>query len=103
MVLEFTHFAVDGCGDVASCTCDYLKILDKDGTTLMDESCGNSMLNPSHPKYFRPSIIWSKTNSLDVIFHTDDHATLNGWSLNWVAVKPGETAARKRLSFAKNA
>ena len=65
--LEFTHFAVLTCGDgVITCPCDFVKITDGDGTTLMDESCGHSWVDASHPWYpwyFKPPNITTKSNT----------------------------------------
>ena len=89
--LEFTNFAVWAC-DITTCPCDFVKITDGDGTTLMDNSCGYSNLDPSHPNYFLPPIITTRTNIVEIFFHTDDSGTRPGWSLNWSAVTTGEKA-----------
>ena len=81
--LEFTRFAV-------SCTNDFVRITDGDGTTLMDNSCGSSDLYPNHPWYFQPPIITTKTNKVEIYFHTDDDGVRSGWSLRWTAVAEGE-------------
>ena len=94
--LEFTHFAVDVCGDINTCSCDFVKITDGDGTTMMDNSCGYSLgvswANPSHPSYFLPPIITTRSNRVEIFFHTDGSGTETGWSLSWSAVTPGEKA-----------
>ena len=104
--LEFTHFAVRTCGDITDCSCDFVKITDGDGTTLMDNSCGHSSRDPSdsdnscgysdedpsHEKYFQPPIIMTRSNRMEVFFHTDGSKTHTGWSLSWSAVTPGEKA-----------
>ena len=90
--LEFTHFAVWAC-NVTTCPCDFVKITDGDGTTLMDKSCGASgvsWINPSSPYYFLPPIIMTRSNRVEIFFHTDDSDTYTGWSLSWSAVTPGE-------------
>ena len=83
--LEFTHFYVR-CGD-------YVKITDGDGTTLMDNSCGQS-LYPSVPSYFVSPVITTRSNTMEILFHTDDltGSSKEGWSLSWIAVTPGEKA-----------
>ena len=58
---------------------DHLTILDGDGTTLMEKSCGSSL----------PAAITSRTNSVTLIFSTDDSYAKTGWSVNWTAVTPG--------------
>ena len=87
--LEFTNFEVWAC-DITTCPCDFVKITDGDGTTLMDNSCGYSNLDPCHSNYFLPPIITTRTNIVEIFFHTDDSGTRPGWSLNWSAVTTGE-------------
>ena len=56
--LEFTAFAVFVLwvgGDNFNCS-DFVRITDGDGTTLMDNSCGYSDLDPSSSYYFQPPI-----------------------------------------------
>ena len=89
--LEFTHFAVEAC-NMATCPCDYVRIKDGDGTTLMDNSCGYSSLDPSNWVYFLPPIITTRSNRVLIFFHTDGSVTDSGWSLSWSAVTPGEKA-----------
>ena len=88
--LEFTHFAVWAC-DIATCPCDFVKITDGDGTTLMDNSCGYSS-DPSSSLYFLPPIITTRSNRVEIFFHTNAYYTRTGWSLSWSAVTPGEKA-----------
>ena len=95
--LEFTSFAVWDCGDVTTCSCDFVKITDGDGTTLMDNSCGYSSVTPSSSVYFLPPIITTVSNRVEIFFHTDAIGTMTGWattgwSLSWSAVTPGEKA-----------
>ena len=90
--LEFTHFSVDICGYINRCSCDFVKIMDVDGTTLMDNSCGDSSGDPSDPDYILPlPIITTRSNRVEIFFHTnDDWFAKSGWSLSWSAVTPGE-------------
>ena len=88
--LEFTAFAVWVCGDIETCSCDFVKITDGDGTTLMDKICGYSDEKPSHNLYFQPPIITSKTNKVEIYFHTNRKKARSGWSLRWTAVVEGE-------------
>ena len=90
--LEFTHFAVGPCGDITTCSCRFVKITDGDGTTLMDNSCGYSDRDPSDSLYFLPPIITTRSNRVEIFFHTDGSGTRPGWSLSWSAVTPGEKA-----------
>ena len=87
--LEFTAFAVLVGGDITTCTADFVRITDEDGTTLMDNSCGYSDRDPSDSHYFQPPFITTKTNKVEIYFHTNDGAR-PGWSLRWTAVAEGE-------------
>ena len=93
--LEFTSFAVEAC-DINTCSCDFVKITDGDGTTLMDNSCGYSLgvswIDPSDSYYFLPPIITTRSNRVEIFFHTHDFSIRSGWSLSWSAVTPGEKA-----------
>ena len=86
--LEFTHFAVR----YNSPCRDFVKITDGDGTTLMDNSCGFSDRNPSSSIYFLPPNITTRSNRVEIFFHTDGGGRQPGWSLSWSAVTPGEKA-----------
>ena len=44
-----------------SCESDYLKIIDGDGTTILEEVCGSEL----------PSITLSRTEIVHIIFHSD--------------------------------
>ena len=88
--LEFTAFAIWVGGSIDTCPTDFVKITDGDGTTLMGNSCGYSDRDPSDGYYFQPPIITSKTNKVEIYFHTDDRAATSGWSLRWTAVAEGE-------------
>ena len=88
--LEFTKFAIYACNDITTCPCDYVKITDGDGTTLMEKSCGySSNTDPSSSIYFLPPIIMTRSNTVDIIFKTGSSTTEDGWSLRWSAVTPG--------------
>ena len=86
--LEFTAFAVNVGGSITTCSTDFVRITDGDGTTLMDNSCGYS--DQSSALYFRPPIITTKTNKVEIYFHTNDNTARSGWSLRWTAVAEGE-------------
>ena len=89
--LEFTQFAVWTCGNITTCPCDFVKITDGDDrTTLMNNSCGYSSRDPSDSLYFLPPIIVTRSNRVEIFFHTDSSGTNTGWSLSWSAVTPGE-------------
>ena len=89
--LEFTAFVVyvGSGGTINSCTTDFVRITDGDGTTLMDNSCGYSD-QLSWSSYFQPPIITTKTNKVEIYFHTNYFGTESGWSLRWTAVAEGE-------------
>ena len=88
--LEFTAFAVYVGGSVNTCPTDFVRITDGDGTTLMDNSCGYSDRDPSSSSYFEPPIITTKTNKVEIYFHTNENIARSGWSLRWTAVAEGE-------------
>ena len=89
--LEFTAFAVFVGGSITTCTDDFVRITDGDGTTLMDNSCGYS---DQSDLYFQPPIITTKTNKVEIYFHTNDNNATSGWSLRWTAVADGESYHR---------
>ena len=75
--LQFTAFDIEF---ESTCYYDHLTIMDGDGTTLMEKSCGSSL----------PADITSKSNVVNLVFSTDFIITLSGWSVSWSAVTPGE-------------
>ena len=94
--LEFTEF------DIA-CPYTYLVIMDGDGTTLMEKSCG-----PLNPRWILdegnilvvggqnitsalPPNVRSRSNTVNIIFVTEPWRTIqrSGWSLTWSAIQPG--------------
>ena len=91
--LEFTAFAVWVGGSINTCTNDFVRITDGDGTTLMDNSCGMDDDHPLQPTYFQPPIITTKTNKVEIYFHTSDDPIVSldtHWSPRWMAVAEGE-------------
>ena len=91
--LEFTAFAVYVGGSIDTCPTDFVRITDGDGTTLMDNSCGYSDRDPSDRYYIRLPIITTKTNKVEIYFHTSDDpivSTSTHWSLRWMAVAEGD-------------
>ena len=85
--LVFTHFMVHW-----GSTCEHasVQIIDSDGTSLMEKSCGySSNTDPSSSSYFLPPIIMTRSNTVDIIFKTGSSTTDDGWSLRWSAVTPG--------------
>ena len=59
---------------------DHLTIMDGDGTTLMEKSCGSSL----------PAAITSISNMIRIYFSTDGSGTSTGWNVSWTAVTAGE-------------
>ena len=59
----------------------------------MDKSCGYSHLDPSDSDYFMPPNITTRSNRVEIFFHTDGGGWMvDGWSLSWSALTPGEKA-----------
>ena len=85
--LEFTFFELQW---DALCAKDYVKIKDGDGTTLMENSCGWMQgVSDSHRYNFKPPILVSQTNSVEILFITNSYSQYKGWKLSWTAVTPG--------------
>ena len=57
---------------------DTLKILDNDGSVLLNERSGDCL----------PPKMWSRTNVVHLRFVTDEYGTSTGWSANWASVAP---------------
>ena len=87
--LEFTAFVVYVGGNINTCAYDYVRITDGDGTTLMDKSCGNSNVGLLGATYFQLPNITTKTNKVEIYFHTDGSFAKSGWNLTWTAVAEG--------------
>ena len=84
--LEFTFFEVVGELQSKCQNFDFVKIIDGDGTTLMDKSCGSSSDPTSSTDYFLPPILTTKSNKVEIFFHTNGGGAWGGWSLSWSAV-----------------
>ena len=90
--LQFNAFDVD-ISSSGRCW-DHLTIVDGNGTTLMEKSCGS----------FLPAGITSTTNTVDLIFITSGVNSDPGWNVSWSAVTPGEcldNVEKLRFSFLK--
>ena len=90
--LQFTAFDI-----VPHPTCDFdhLKIVDGDGTLLMEKSCGSTdsgtvVTGSQSISSSLPARITSRSNIVNIIFSTNDWNDYRGWSLSWSAVTPGE-------------
>ena len=71
--LQFTAFRIEY---QSTCRYDALTITDRDGTILMEKSCGLEV----------PALILSRSNIVDLYFKTDGSVTMSGWSVTWRAV-----------------
>ena len=89
--LGFTFFDVwpdPRCGDNFS-RFDNVKIIDGDGTILMNSTCGQ-MQDPKKGDFQLMPVLKSRTNAVEIIFTTDLMSDdSKGWSLNWTTVTPG--------------
>ena len=85
--MEFTFFAVEHVQ--SRCSHDYVKVTDGDGTVLMDNSCGYSNHSSTSSDFFQPPNITTRTNTVNIFFHTNSYTSNVGWSLNWAALTPG--------------
>ena len=94
--LEFTEF------DIA-CPYTYLAIMDEDGLTLMEKSCGPLLGEGGRPldegnilvvggqniTSVLPPNVRSRSNTVNIIFITERYVGTSGWSLTWSAIQPG--------------
>ena len=62
------------------CTEDHLRIVDGDGTILLQKTCGTSL-----PTSFR-----SRSNLVNIFFFTDSSDATNGWKMKWSATTQGD-------------
>ena len=99
--LEFTAFHVYiASGSMKPCAFDFVRITDGDGTLLMDNSCGNSNITDMlATNYFQLPNITTKTNKVEIYFHTDESFAKSGWNLTWTAVAEG---SKHSVSFLWN-
>ena len=92
--LQFTAFDIDS-GPAYGCIYDHLTIMDGDGTTLMEKSCGstsdgNILIGDQSIGSSLPANITSTSNIVKLVFSADGYGTMTGWSVSWSAVTPGE-------------
>ena len=92
LLLQFTAFNME---PHSNCAFDYLKIMDGDGTILMEKSCGSIedgtvVIGGQSIGSSLPADITSRSNIVKLIFSSNGFNTNPGWSLNWSAVTPGE-------------
>ena len=74
---EGTYSWSDGCDD-------YLKITDRDGTVLMDKTCGKNLPSPQEFK--------SKTNQIQFEFVADYSGQEKGFHVDWQTYDPNASA-----------
>ena len=84
--LTFTSMEIEECQELwiewGRCPCDYVEVLDSDGSQLMKE-CSNVV----------PSPIRSTGNTMSVIFYSDYSENMKGFSADWKMVDPAPTVA----------
>merc|ERR1712179_39457 len=85
--LQFTYFDIEY---HFNCKYDHLTILDGDGSTLMEKSCGRDNMNVvvggERMDCNRPPVIKSNSNVVNLLFHTGGVNSRNtGWSASWSA------------------
>ena len=92
--LQFTAFDIQY---DSLCSDDHLTITDGDGTILMGRSSSSSSpSSPILPAPARscgsslPANITSRTNTVNLMFTTDERDTRSGWSVSWSTVTDGE-------------
>ena len=92
--LEFTSFDLEY---YSNCTFDHLTIMDGDGTTLMEKSCGVFLVigGQNQPGLTLPAKIMSRSNRVNFVFVTDESVTRSGWSVKWSVVTPGKGLLHK--------
>ena len=77
----------------SNCNADHLTIVDSDGTTLMEKSCGslnfgNVVIGGQKKNTLQLPNVTSTSNVVDLIFTTDDRGAKSGWSVLWTAFVP---------------
>ena len=95
LLLQLTTFNVGLaiCSDRPGCYNDELTIMDGDGTTLMEKSCGSTEYGEfaigGRCEDTIVANITSKTNLVKFLFSTISRYSNYGWSFSWSAVIPG--------------
>merc|ERR1712106_208526 len=72
--IKFTDMNIES---HATCSADYVKVVDADSTVLLKETCGTAL----------PSKISSKTPKVTVTFRSDGNKNYKGFRAEWKAVK----------------
>jgi len=88
MSLEFNAFYIEF---DSWCRYDHLTIVDGDGTTLMEKSCGNMNLDGhvviGDKRGSSLPVIRSRSNTVKFHFKTDHSLQRPGWSVKWAQVR----------------
>ena len=87
--IQFTAFSVGKRYPSSTCGRDHLTIMDGDGTTLMEKSCGGGdwsvVIGDQNTGSSLPPAIRSRSNTITLAFTTDASSTSTGWSVSWRA------------------
>ena len=89
--LQFNAFDIYKYSWDPTCNYDHLTIMDGDGTTLMEKSCGstsddNVLIGGESIGSSLPPAIRSRSNTINLVFSTDNSVAFPGWSISWRAV-----------------
>ena len=82
-MLEFVAFDIES---HPSCVYDHLTIKDRDGSTLMEKSCGSSgalIVGGKKTNSSLPPRVQSRSNTVYFEFVTDHSEIRAGWRVNW--------------------
>ena len=93
--LTFTSMEIEECQELwiewGRCPCDYVEVLDSDGSQLMKE-CSNVV----------PSPITSTGNTMSVIFYSDYSENMKGFFADWKMVEPAPVVASGADQISQN-
>ena len=84
VLLEFVAFDIES---HPSCGYDHLTIKDRDGSTLMEKSCGSSgalIIGGKKTNSSLPLRVQSRSNTVYFEFVTDHIVPKAGWRVNWM-------------------
>ena len=98
--LHFTAFDTKDSG--YNCVSTHLKITDGDGTTLMEKTCGSTVVGNVNIEgqsigSSLPADVRSRTNVVNFFFKTDAFESgglqdaVTGWSVSWSAISPDQS------------
>ena len=102
VAMNFTAFDLQSLDQHSTCSREYVKITNGDGTTIMEQTCGPFDSRGNYIGVFTgyppvnigsslPAAVTSKSNIVEILFHTDRslQGKHSGWRLTWRAVTPG--------------